>query len=174
MGQARRRKRAGTYPGAGPVEDYRVPNGQFGITINVAGADHPVTIILPTDKLAEVTQRAHQLCPPGVTFPSLVRALAEQFISALRIGGKLDGIGIGVAMTALYHPQHGAKLRAAVSQNLRKNGRAHVTWTFDLRHGLAIAVADHFVELDNLLAKMPADAPPIAVVAPSASGPSLQ
>jgi len=174
MGEAKRRRIAGTYPEAGPVEDYRVPNRKFGITIDVAGAEHPVTILFPTCKLTDLTQQAHHLCPPEIAFASLVRALAEEFITTLRAGKSLDGIGIGMAMTALYHPQHGDKMRAVVSRSLRQTGRAHLTWAFNPQHGLAIAVADHFVELADTLAKMPPDAPPLAVVGPAPAEPPSQ
>lgn len=143
MGEARRRRLAGQ----SPVESYRVPPGRFAITIDIAG-HNPSTVSLEAEKITELMRRAHALWPKTMSFPTLVNGLAERFAD----DPDNAGAAIGIATTALYHPQQGAAIRQAVSQALAVNGKAHLTWNYNPRHGLAMAVGEHFVDLDKPLA----------------------
>jgi len=168
MGQAKRRKLAGTYPSGGPVERFRVPAGKLAITVDVQGTA-PSTVLFDSDKVADIVAAIDRV--PRPEYPALVRGLADEFVKGRRNGADFSGIGIGILWTALYHPQHGATVRTQVSRQLRDTGKAHITWSFS-KDGLAIALADQFVDLDGVLASTPKDRS-IAIVPAELAEPEL-
>jgi len=162
MGEAKGRKRAGTYPQGGPVESFRVPNGKVGITIDV-GDEPPSTIMLDTDKLVLLLDAPVQT----PDFYKLAPNISHGFAKAKREGNQqqMEALGLAIMRSAFEHPKFGKHTRSSVSSELRKTGKAHITWRS--HSGLAIAVASQFVPLDRPLDRAKEAAPPgaFAIVA---------
>jgi hypothetical protein len=152
MGEARRRKTV-SRPGA-PVEDFRVPDGKFAITVEVDGAD-PSTVIFDADMVGDLASEMARLknAPP---YHQAVAGIGKEFLKARRDGGDLTGIGVGILWSALYHPKHGERMRVTVSRSLRDQGKVHVTWSLSAK-GLGLAVADQFVDMDRMFDDAPRD-----------------
>lgn len=174
MGEAKRRKLAGEYPQSGdpiaaarrfwcgrdpgPVEHFQVPQGLVGITIDVQGTA-PSTYLVDaqaiTDLATDIQRRVSKF---GLNYRAIVRTIAEEFTKAKQAHDDtaLQGIGPLSLWSALHHPDTGTLMRAKVSAELRDKGRAHITWGFSDR-GLAIALADKFIDLAGVLASAPRD-----------------
>lgn len=155
MGEAKRRKQLGVYPDGGPVELFRVPDGKLGITIEVDD-EAPSTMLFDADKVADLMVDVDRVSKT-YDYYALVRGLAPTFIDDRRQGADLSGIAIGILWTALYHPRAGRNMRTQVARALRDKGKAHLSWRYSSKFGLALAIADQAVPLDNLLAHAPRD-----------------
>lgn len=143
MGEAMRRKR-GTIAG-GPAKSFRVPRGKMAITITVYD-ENPTTLLFGADTVADIVRIVEQT-PGRPPYDQFVREVAAAFIGCKRTGADLTSVGAAVMWTALYHPQVGAAMRAAVPRELRDRGRAHISWRLTETR-LALALADEFVDLD--------------------------
>lgn len=174
MGEARRRKLAGTYPrpddplaaarrfwcgrNPGPVQDFQVPQGLIGITLDVQGVA-PVTCLMSAMDVTDVVVGIQRdMSNRKLNYHSAVRAIAEMFLRAKHAHDDtaLQRIGSLGFWSAMYHPDAGAIMRSKVSDALRDHGRAHLSWQFSSA-GLAIALADKFVELSGVIACAPRD-----------------
>lgn len=173
MGQARRRKLAGNYPSADDAfaaarrfwcsrdnvaaEDFVAPVGTVAITIDVEGIA-PTTLMFDATKVAEIEAKAKELAA-GLSYRPAVGNFAKMFVDARKQQDdrELTAIGIGILWSAFNHPQSGDQMRRRVSAALRKDGKAHITWHFSLRHGLAISLGEGFVDLEQIIAKAPKD-----------------
>lgn len=175
MGEARRRKLAGTYPKpddpfeavrqfwcgrsqtSGPVEDFRAPAGTIAVTLDVKGAA-PSTCMIDATKMVDMIGDVNRLFA-GLEYYAGVRAVATAFREAKRAGddAALMAIGPLCLWTALHHPKTGASMREAVSDTLRCKGKAHLTWQYSADTGLAMALAEKFVDLEDLAKKVPKD-----------------
>jgi hypothetical protein len=159
MGEARRRKLAGTYGDADPpvaAEHFRAPEGTVALTFDVEGAS-PSTCVLAAGGIVDVLDKVAQVFAK-VPYRPLVRRIAADFLKA-RLGGDdnaLSWIAPVALWAALHHPDAGAVMRAGVSDNLRRCGKAHITWQYGPK-GLAIALADGFVDLEGLTQIAPED-----------------
>lgn len=173
MGEAKRRKQRGVYPDGGPLELFRVPDGKLGITIEVDD-EAPSTMLFDADKVADLMVEVERVSRSH-DYYRLVRGLAAIFIEDRRKSADLSGIAIGILWTALYHPRAGRNMRAQVARALRDKGKAHLSWRYSSKSGLALAIADQAVPLGNLLARAPRDrqfmyeaaVPPVATAASS-------
>ncbi len=172
MGEAARRKRAGTYPDPNdpiaaarrfwcgrsqmPVEDFRVPHGLLAITFDVAGAA-PTTSMIDPARLVEAMDRA-TVAAMRQPYDQIVRgtAYALLLLQAKKQGddNTLQGIGLMGVWPAFNHPMFGDTFRRGVSRRLRETGKAHITWRFGPA-GLAMAIADAFVDLEPAQAIAP-------------------
>lgn len=152
MGEAKRRKLSGSHPSGGPVEDFRVPGGKVAITVDVQGED-PSTVMFDADKIADMMKGVEQVIGRSSYYP-MVRGLAAEFAACKRKGADITGVGIGILWSALYHPRSGKEMREGVSRDLREKGRAHITWQVT-DDGLAMSLADQFVDMGNLVAAAP-------------------
>lgn len=159
MGQAKRRKQQGLYPTMGRPEDFIAPTGTICITLDVVGAPSQSTVMLDASKIVDIERQIRSLMPPGLHYGSICNWCAESFIDARKRGddGPLASIGIGVLWTVLNHPRQGDVSRRTISQMLRRDGKAHVTWFYDPNHGLAISVGDGFVDLEEMMKLAPKD-----------------
>ncbi|MCL2430561.1 MAG: hypothetical protein FWD12_15145 [Alphaproteobacteria bacterium] len=174
MGEAKRRKRAGTYgqddPLAaarrfwrgrepGPAEAFQCPTGLVAVTLDVQGVA-PATCLMDardvTDTAAGIQR---QIADLECDYYATVRFIAGAFAKvkqAAQPDVELQWIGPLTLWSALHHPGAGAAVRSKVSDALRNAGRAHITWQVS-NAGLAIAVADKFVDLDAFIAHAPRD-----------------
>lgn len=148
MGEARRRK-YGADTG-GPGERFRVPRDSMAITIKIHD-ENPTTLLFGSDTVAQLVRIVEQTAgrPP---YDDFVREVAAAFITCKRADADLTSVGAAAMWTALYHPQIGAAMRAAVPRELRDKGTAHISWHLSEK-GLAMALADRFIDLDGPLAE---------------------
>jgi hypothetical protein len=172
LGEARRRKLAGTYPShddpieklrrfwsgrtsGGPVEDFRAPVGTIAITLDVEGAA-PSSCVIDASQLVDVMDRLHDLVS-GLDYYAGVRFIAREFLKAKQSGddSAFEWLGIVTLWSALHHPKQGSDMRKAVSEALRSDGKAHITWCFSPTKGLAMALAERFIDLAGLATHAP-------------------
>jgi hypothetical protein len=153
MGEAKRRKQAGTfsYRAAGHVEDYRVPDGMIGVTVEVPGVP-PVTLDMATAHLDELMAAATTTMSRK-PYPELVQMLAQYFAKQFRARADLRPLGYSILWTALYHPRQGEVMRKQVTATLRDKGRAHLTWQVTAA-GLAISVSDTYIDFADKVAEL--------------------
>jgi len=116
------------------AEDFVAPGGTVAITIDVEGVS-PSTLMFDATKVAEIEARAKEMAA-GLSYRPAVRVFAKMFADAMRGNNKddseLTAIGIGILWTAFNHPESGDQMRRRVSEALRKNGKAHITWHFSM------------------------------------------
>jgi hypothetical protein len=177
MGEARRRKLAGSYPNpadppdpiaaarrfwcgrdAVAASEFRTPAGTLAVTLDIEGLA-PATYVFDAGRMVEVLAGVSSAASK-VSYYALVQRVASDFIKAMRAGGDgeaLTGIGIAALWIAMHHPQSGPALRRAVSGHLRRDGRAHITWHFAPASGLGLALAGTFVDLEDIVARAPDD-----------------
>ena len=173
MGEAKRRKMAGTYPnldeplekvrrfwcgrGPTPIEDFVAPIGTVAITFDIVGVD-PWTAILDAAKVVEAVEQFQRVMP-DIAYRPFIRSMAVELAKAKRLGDDkiLETSGIMGAWSAFYHPDVGQQMRDAVSKVLRQTNKAHITWRYSPTDGLAMALSDKFVELDEIAAQAPRD-----------------
>lgn len=184
MGEARRRQQTGTYPTQDdpqaalhrfwcrrePVAAtvFVAPVGTIAITIDVENVA-PCSCLLDAAKIMTVLDQVTAIAR-GMPYSSLVHAIAAQFTRAKLKGddAALCGIGVAALWAAFHHPQGGAAMRQAVSDALRRDGKAHITWRFGPA-GLAMALAERFVGIDHLASLAPQDR--VTVYSDPAAGP---
>ena len=175
MGEARRRKQAGTYPKpddpfeavrqfwcgrsrqAGPAEDFRAPVGTVAVTLDVQGAG-PSTCIIDAANLVDAISELNRRLA-GLDYHASVRFVASEFLKAKARGDDdtLSSVGLLCLWTALHHPKQGAAMRDAVSEALRRDGKTHITWQYSPTTGLAMALSEKFVDLEKIAAIAPKD-----------------
>jgi hypothetical protein len=174
MGEARRRKLAGTYPNlddpfeavrrfwcgrstSEPVEDFRAPVGTIAITLDVHGAA-PSTCMIDAAKLVDVMNKIEQFTAP-LDYHQIVRFVGSELLRAKQAGDNKasEWIGLLCLWTALHHPKLGSEMRDAVSAALRRDGKAHISWQYSPATGLAMALAEKFVDLEGIAAAAPDD-----------------
>jgi hypothetical protein len=172
MGEARRRKQAGTYPQQDDplvalrrswcgrdriaAEDFVAPEGVVALTLDVERVNattfvfDAAAIVAALDRVADIAR--------SLTYHELVRLIARSFAEAKQISDEtaFNWIGIAGLWTAFNHPQSGDLMRKAVSDSLRQNGKAHISWHVG-PSGFAVALADKFVDLDHVAALAPQD-----------------
>jgi hypothetical protein len=159
VGEAKRRKLAGTYPqpddplaaarrfwcgrDPGHVEDFRCPEGLLAITLDVAGVA-PTTFLMDAAKITDLAADIERRMSRGrLAYYTSIRAIADQFAKAKRAAqpdAAMQWIGPLALWSALHHPQAGALVRVKVSTALRNEGRA-----------------DKFFDLDAFIAHAPRD-----------------
>jgi hypothetical protein len=132
------------------VHAFRAPPGTVAITLDVRGTP-PSTIVFAAAELVDATAKAARL---GLNYYRAVPFIARQFQRARRRGNgaTVRSAALLALWSALHHPTVGVQMRAVVSDALRRDGRAHLTWNFSRRHGLAIGVGQTFVDLDAIAA----------------------
>jgi hypothetical protein len=176
MGQARRRKLTGTYPdpdipltkarrfwcGRDQVaaEDFVVPEGIVAITMDVDGAP-PSTCLFEATAAVDIegyVQSAMDKIPDNPGYRRFVAVLAEVFLKARqsRDDSELEPIGCAAFWTVLNHPQMGGQARQAISAQLRRDGKTHITWRFG-KDGLGISVGERFADMEKIAALAPKD-----------------
>jgi hypothetical protein len=182
MGEARRRRQAGTYPsepieaarrfwcGRAPVtaEEFRAPIGTVAITFDIGGVD-PSTAMIDAGAVGPLLPRL-QAAVKGQSYYALVRLVAREFAKARRTDDDdaITWISLLGLWTALNHPRAGEQMRKAVSNSIRQDKTAHITWRFG-PEGLGLALAGCFVDLGELARLAPADR--IAVYAAPGAAP---
>jgi hypothetical protein len=173
MGEERRRKLAGTYPnlddpmeqirrfwcgrGPVPVEDFVVPGGTVAVTFDVAGVE-PWSSIIDATKVVEAVERFQKIVGDKPYRP-FIRDMGREMAKAKRNNDTetLESSGIMGAWSAFYHPEGGQQMREAVSTMLRQTGKAHITWRYSPTNGLALALSEKFVDLEEIAAQAPPD-----------------
>ena len=141
MGEARRRKQAGTYPQQDdPLvalrrswcgRDRIAAEGVVALTLDVERVNattfvfDAAAIVAALDRVADIAR--------SLTYHELVRLIARSFVEAKQISDEtaFNWIGIAGLWTAFNHPQSGDLMRKAVSDSLRQNGKAHISWHVD-------------------------------------------
>jgi hypothetical protein len=153
MGEAKRRKLAGTYPT--PVEEFVAPGGTVAITFDVAGVE-PWTSVLDATKIVEAVERFRKIVG-DTPYRPFIRSMGVELAKAKRSGDNeiLESSGIMGAWSAFYHPDSGQQMRETISTMLRQTGKAHITWRYSPTNGLAMALSEKFVDLDDIAANAP-------------------
>lgn len=154
MGEAKRRSLTGTIK----AEDWRVPDGMVALTLDVKGHD-PSTIAMPfadLTKLLEAFESDRRVQKPAgetdLDFHRRVRHhIVDEFPRAKAAGAEeeVKSLLTAALWTAFEHP--GSKdMRKAVSQKLRKTGKAHLTAAADSENFI-VALAEVFMDLSEAL-----------------------
>jgi len=172
MGDAKRRKLAGTYPQPGDpleavrrfwcgrkpgrVEDFVAPEETVALTFDIEGVS-PSTAVIDVAKVSDVLEKITETTR-GLSYYDLVRLIAREFTKAKKAGdeGAFAWIGFIGLWASMNHPQAGEKMRKAVARRLRSDGKAHITWHFG-SNGLALSLAEGFVDLELASALAPKD-----------------
>lgn len=167
MGEARRRKLAGTsqkpndpleaarrfWCGRNPIAaaDFVAHEGTVAITFDVQGV-HPATCSIDAAQLVPLLDGVAEYAA-RLSYYGLVRHIAGEFTKAKRTGddGPFQWIGIAGLWTAFNHPKSGDAMRQAVSENLRQDGKAHISWHYG-PNGLGMALSKQFVDLEPMAA----------------------
>jgi hypothetical protein len=132
------------------VEDWRVPDGHIGITVDVAGSP-PTSLALEAGALVDLMERCNPVCQP-IGYESVSRMISSEFP---KVRGGVDDetcktFGIMALWVSLYHPMHGHLMRSRVSDYLRDTGKAHISWRVG-PSGLAMSLGDKFADLGDAL-----------------------
>lgn len=131
------------------ASDFRVPPGKVGITIDIKGSELS-TMVFDAKEVGDMTAYLNSWSSPP-DFYQFVRQLAEGFAEAQRCGCDADrtSIAMGMMWTMLHHPVKGAWWRSKLSDALYHDGKAHITWYFDPKLGLGIALGPKIINLDG-------------------------
>lgn len=144
-----------------PISAFRVPSGKIAITFDISGLDY-CTAVLPvldldqilSDFEVEMELSKNDRC--NLQAHLQIRHLAEQLLRS----GDPDGVKYALfpaLWLALNHPVDPGAIRAAISDGLRRNERAHITIAIDHRHYWAFAVSDRIPDLSKWFGAMPDD-----------------
>jgi hypothetical protein len=164
MGEAKRRKQRGDTPIR--VEDFRVGEGNVAFTLDLAGVE-PTTVSIPAAELPEILsliRRVFNMTADHSTDIGLHSVMRRAMIDLTKqartsqdpeVGTQLIGVA---AFCTLFHPASGAEFRSRISDSLRQDGKAHVTISCDARLKFAFLLAERFVDMEDAIAAMPADA----------------
>jgi hypothetical protein len=155
MGEAKRRRRAGTHPEQVPaVEDWRVPDGMVAVTLDIEG-ETPGTLAIQAETFTPLMERMDRIAA-ALSYAGAVKFAAEEFIKARRENDREGMIGAAYTAfwTALNHPKFGSQMRRGISASLRQDGKAHLTWRFGSK-GLAIALGASFTDLAGITITKP-------------------
>ena len=173
MGEARRKKLAGLTSNSGETfdavrrfwcgrnpgaaGDFKAPIGTVAVTLDVQGIP-PSTCLIDAAKVSDVISEIDKITK-GLDYYKVVRFTATEFSKAKQTGddGPLQWVGLVALWTALHHPRMGEDMRKKVSAALRDKGKAHVTWQFSPNTGLAMALAEGFIDLEPIAAAAPQD-----------------
>jgi len=159
MGEAKRRKLAGTYPSCNcsQVEKFRAPKGTIAITIDVKGIA-PATAVIDASAAVNMLEKITS-ATQSLSYYATVRHLAGELTRARRTGDHdaFRWIGCLVLWTSFNHPKIGNDMRKAVSEALRREGKAHISWFFSPTKGLVIALAEKFIDLEQIAAAAPSN-----------------
>jgi hypothetical protein len=118
-----------------PADQFEIPPGLLGVTIDVEDAP-PWTLMFDLAYVARIeAEAAAQATRVGLKYHVAVRVFAEDFACARQRGDdhKLRVVGIGILWSCFAHPQVGERLRRAVSVMMRRGERVHITWRFSKR-----------------------------------------
>lgn len=79
----------------------------------------------------------------------------------MRAGGDDDKKGTMTTLLwlALNHPHHGDRMRAGMSEALRRDGKGHLSVTVDPGRTWSFALADKFVDVTPVIAALPENTP---------------
>lgn len=149
MGEARRRRMAAE--NGGPVEEFRVPDGDVALTWDVEGFA-PTTWLVPAANTATLIEEVHRQVA-GMGYYSVVRGILRSFRAmrdAKDVTG-LAGLGCMTLWSVFHHPSGGDSMRRRVSELLRQTNSAHITWNYTTA-GLMISVSERFRDLDQVAA----------------------
>jgi hypothetical protein len=141
MGQAKRRKAAGTYP------EQRDPE----IAIMVAVDDcEPLAFTMPASQVADIAETISPL-PADGTLPSFYENMCSS-VAAIIKGGRVTGdrattaVINGAVWTAFNHAIGRESIDSQVADFLRRGETPHITWCLRDR-GLTIEVREEFTDL---------------------------
>jgi hypothetical protein len=120
----------GRHYDGGPIEDFRAPQGTIAITLDVQGTA-PSTFTLDVTALVDLMDQVNDIVCKA-DYHGVVRHIAHAFPEAKQTGDDVNFEVIGPLSlwSALHHPKQGAGMRAAVSEVLRCDGKAHISWCF--------------------------------------------
>jgi hypothetical protein len=165
MGEAKRKRLTQV-----PVEGFRAPAGTVAFTLDIAGWA-PVSV-LAVGELDILLSEGPKVSPSRRRD---LRWHAKQRLVMVRMfvrGGTAakEDVALFGLWLALNYPGDGVRRR--VSEAIRERGAAHVTMAIDGAGVMALAVADGFRDLDNILAAVPSgltEPVSLAVEAPTAA-----
>ena len=89
----------------------------------------PTTWVFDASKLADLMADVDKAAT-GIDYRPTVGWLTKQFVNAKRRDERSEFPSLGIAFmwSALHHPQSGEMMRAKVSEVLRRDGKAHISW----------------------------------------------
>src|SRR4051794_28273273 len=130
------------------VEDYRVPAGHVAVTLDFPPLA-PSPVAIKATKLVDVLNRL-DLAFVGVPYGSVLARFRRDF-RRLKHGKVMPGLELLPFWLAFRYPTGADAVKRAISDELRRTGRAHITVHAGVECGVAIAVAAGFVDLENPL-----------------------
>jgi hypothetical protein len=147
MGEAKRR-RQNRETGPVPVETFRAPDGHVACTLDIAGKN-PFSVAVAIADLDWLTRSFVQHV--GQDQVNDLRWHAKTRLALVRKfkDGQLEQATMAALMLALNYP--GGDPKKKVSQQIRKTNRAHLTMAINRAGLMVTAVADRFIDLDEML-----------------------
>lgn len=140
-----------------------MPTGKIAVTLDMAGFD-PWSVVVAAsdlDKLvSEMNKMVHSTTGPGHAVQTHV--LVRRSVGAAFQSGDNDAkkdMMLTLLWLALNHPHHADQMRAAMSEALRRDGKAHLSVTVDGGGTWVFGLADKFIDASPIIAALPENTP---------------
>src|SRR5664279_5526176 len=127
------------------AEDFHVRPGYVAVTVDFAPLA-PSTVMLEATKLTAVLDSLDTAFT-GIPYSAVLAQFHRDF-RRLKQGNAMPGLEAVPFWLAMRYPAGAAAVQRAVSDELRRTGRAHITVHTGVGCGVAIAVASGFVDLE--------------------------
>jgi hypothetical protein len=144
-------------PHGSSVYEHRVTRGRIALTFDLAG-HNPSTFEVDEGALTGIFSSLDRLVADNsYSYPQVLR-VAEAALSSSQAGNR-DGdnaclIGFWIAFN---HPQSGARMREMVSDAMAEANPIHITLHGAAGGGIAMGLADRFIDLEPMLAEAKTD-----------------
>lgn len=141
----------------------RVPTGRIAVTLDVAGFDPCSVVVAASDPDKLVGEMNKMVCSTiGPRHAVQTHVLVRRSVEAAFQSGDNDAkknMMLTLLWLALNHPHHADQMRAAMSEALRRDGKAHLSVTVDAGGTWAFGLVDKFIDASPVIAALPEDTP---------------
>lgn len=146
-----------------PLNALRVPAGKIAVTLDMAGFD-PCSIVVAASDLDKVVSGIDKMVRStiGPRHAAQTHVLVRRSVGAALQGGDNDdkkGMMMTLLWLALNHPHHADRMRAGMSESLRRDGKVHLSVTVDPGRTWSFALADKFIDMTPIIAALPENTP---------------
>lgn len=146
-----------------PLNALRVPTGKIAVTLDMAGFD-PCSVLVVASDLDKLVSEMNKMVRGTIgpkhavqTHVLVRRSVGAAFQSG--DNGAKKNMMLALLWLALNHPHHADQMRAAMSESLRRDGKAHLSVTVDAGGTWAFGLADKFIDASPVIAALPEDVP---------------
>jgi hypothetical protein len=133
-----------------PAELYRVAPDRIALTIDLWGRP-PTTISITTSSLVDVLDGVAKLVADR-TYQEVLHLFGAAITAADAGDNSAWNGGIVAYWLACHHPVAGGEMAARLADAIAISGCAHITMHGGQHRGVAFALADTFVDLDDVAA----------------------